>query len=171
MRKLICIVTVVLLGICHSYAQTGQLDGFLEAVSTKRVSCNYKFTLDLPEPVIMTGFILIQQDCYYINANDTQIYADGRVVITVNNSEKEVTIEKAYPSNSVSYWLKTFGENTYDLSFEENSFKGTYVFPRTGTELNFIIMDIQIQENDPDITPFSYDTESLSSDWIVTDIR
>lgn len=144
MKKLIICLSALLLGFVAS-AQQAQVAEIAAHLETDRISLRYDCTLTQETPVRLTGTLLVQGTCYQAKGNGMEIYCDGTTRWTVDPAAKEVYIEPAEGLEELMAWR----ESLSDLK----------------------LSDLRYLPLSDDLGPFRFDTASLGSDWIVTDLR
>ena len=98
-----------------------------------------------PSSLHLSGTLILEGNCYFAKGNGIEIYCDGKTRWTVDPEEKEVYIEEAGG-------IKEILEG--DDSLESLSIKNVKYIPQTGS-----------------LRDFRFDTSSLDSSWVVTDLR
>ena len=126
-------------------AQRYTLDTVAAHLATDRISLHYACTIAHPAPVQLSGELLIQGDCYRAVGNGMEIYCNGTTRWTVDPESKEVYIETAGGIEELVPWQ----DNLEDLS----------------------LTDVRYLPLSDDLSPFTFDTAALGSDWVVTDLR
>ena len=126
-------------------AQRYTLDTVAAHLATDRISLHYACTIAQPAPVQLSGELLIQGDCYRAVGNGMEIYCNGTTRWTVDPESKEVYIETAGGIEELVPWQ----DNLEDLS----------------------LTDVRYLPLSDDLSPFTFDTAALGSDWVVTDLR
>lgn len=122
--------------------QIGEILGHLD---TNRVSLEYDCVTRSPSSLHLSGTLILEGNCYFAKGNGIEIYCDGKTRWTVDPEEKEVYIEEAGG-------IKEILEG--DDSLESLSIKNIKYIPQTGS-----------------LRDFRFDTSSLDSSWVVTDLR
>ena len=122
-----------------------QLSEIAAHLQTDRITLRYDCTYTEDTPVKLSGILLIQGDCYRAVGNGMEIYCDGTTRWSVDPASKEVYIEPA--------------EGLSELLEYRNSLSALK------------ISDLKYLPLSDDLTPFRFDTASLGSDWVVTDLR
>jgi len=126
-------------------AQQHTLEAVAAHLDTERISLRYAFTIAQPAPVKLSGALLVQGDCYQAKGNGVEIYCDGTTRWTVDPESKEVYIETAGGIAEFALWQ----DDLEDLS----------------------LTDVRYLPLSDDLSPFIFDTASLDSGWVVTDLR
>ena len=122
-----------------------QLAEIAAHLQTDRISLHYDCTYTQDAPVKLSGVLLIQGECYRAVGNGMEIYCDGKTRWTVDPASKEVYVETAEGLDE----LVAMYESLSDLSI-------------TGVKY------LPLSE---DLSAFRYDTSSLDTSWVVTDLR
>lgn len=146
MRKAIVILISVLSFCLGSFAQTEKIDAILPLLDSNRVVLDYDciITADNGVPVSYTGNLTAQKGCYILKGNGVEIYCDGGTRWTIDPKSKEVYIE--------------YAEGLDDILANRK-----YI-----TKL--VIANVRKQALD-DAADFTFNTGSLDSSWVVTDLR
>ncbi|MBR5724128.1 MAG: hypothetical protein IKX62_01975 [Bacteroidales bacterium] len=144
MKRLIINLLMVLLPFAAA-AQAPQLTALASRLQTDRISLHYDCTFTQDTPVRLSGELLVQGECYQARGNGMEIYCDGKTRWTVDPASKEVYVETAEGLDE----LVAMYESLSDLSI-------------TGVKY------LPLSE---DLSAFRYDTSSLDTSWVVTDLR
>ncbi len=122
----------------------------LSMVQNHRVDASYSCEMNVSgTEVIVKGRITAQQNYYFVSGNGLDIYCDGQSRWTVDTESKEVYIEAASG-------LKEF------LS-DPDSYLGALS--------NLEIKDVKYSDPEGDIGRYRFNTGSLDSSWVVSDLR
>lgn len=122
----------------------------LSMVPTHRVDAAYSCNVNLSgTEVRMQGAIRAQQNYYFVSGNGLDIYCDGTARWTVDNEAKEVYIE---PATGLDEFLT-----------DPESYLGAL----SGLE----IKNVRYSKPDADLSGYRFDTDSLDSSWVITDLR
>lgn len=111
----------------------------------QRVSLGYNCTVDGYAPVELSGSLLLQGNCYRAEGNGVEIYCDGGTRWTVDREEKEVYIESSDGIREVVQYKESLK--------------------------TLVLSDLKYLPGSEDLSPFTFDTVSLDSSWVVTDLR
>lgn len=144
MKRLIINLLTILLPFAAA-AQAPQLTALASRLQTDRISLHYDCTFTQDTPVRLSGELLVQGECYQARGNGMEIYCDGKTRWTVDPASKEVYVETAEGLDE----LVAMYESLSDLSI-------------TGVKY------LPLSE---DLSAFRYDTSSLDTSWVVTDLR
>ncbi len=148
MRKPVLILLSILLCPMILTAQQlpeKQVKEILGRIRSERAVLEYECVTRGPAPLHLQGTLALQGNCYLAKGNGMEIYCDGITRWTVDPEEKEVYIEDA---GGIQEILE--GDN----SLESLSIKNLKYIPQTGG-----------------LRDFRFDTSSLDSSWVVTDLR
>lgn len=122
----------------------------LSMVPNHRVDASYSCEMSIADAnVTVTGRITAQQNYYFVSGNGLDIYCDGESRWTVDSEAREVYIEKACG-------LEEF------LSDPD-----TYL----GALSDLKIKNVKYSSPESDLSLYRFDTKSLDSSWVVTDLR
>lgn len=144
MKKLLLSLVALVLAVAAS-AQQAQIAEIASHLETNRISLHYACTFTQDTPIKLNGTLLIQGRCYQAKGNGMEIYCDGETRWTVDPASKEVYIETAEGLEELMVW----GDDLTDLK----------------------ITGLQYQALSEDLSAFRFDTASLDSAWVVTDLR
>ena len=111
----------------------------------QRVSLNYSCAVDGYAPVELSGSLLLQGNCYRAEGNGVEIYCDGSTRWTVDREEKEVYIESSDGIREVVQYKESLK--------------------------TLVLSDLKYLPGSEGLSPFTFDTASLDSSWVVTDLR
>ena len=126
-------------------AQTRQLSEVAAHLQTDRISLRYACTVTQDTPVKLSGVLLIQGECYRAIGNGLEIYCDGATRWTVDPASKEVYVETAEGLEELLSWRDSLTELT--------------------------LSEVEYLPLSDDLSAFRFDTASLDSSWVVTDLR
>ena len=140
-------------------------------VAGNRVSFNYNLGVKGKAPVVMSGKAVIDGDCYSVQGNGVEMYCDGTTKWTVDKESKEVYVESSEGTRDFlanpAEWL----DKVSDLKVSGNSASGNYYDSFQEVELTFRFTSIKSAPFSGSTEGFVFDTSSLGSDWVVTDLR
>ena len=122
--------------------QLGEIAAHLQ---TDRISLRYACTVTQDTPVKLSGVLLIQGECYRAKGNGLEIYCDGATRWTVDPASKEVYVETAEGLEELLSWRDSLTELT--------------------------LSEVEYLPISDDLSAFRFDTASLDSSWVVTDLR
>lgn len=143
--KKILLSLLVLLPLAAAGQSAQQLEQIAAHLATDRISLHYDCVFTQEAPLHLTGVLLIQDDCYRAKGNGMEIYCDGSSRWTVDPASKEVYIETAEGLEELLSWRDSL------------------------TELK--ITEVKYLSREEDLSVFRFDTASLDSSWVVTDLR
>lgn len=143
--KKILLSLLVLLPLAAAGQSAQQLEQIAAHLATDRISLHYDCVFTQEAPLHLTGVLLIQDDCYRAKGNGMEIYCDGSSRWTVDPASKEVYIETAEGLEELLSWRDSL------------------------TELK--ITEVKYLPREEDLSVFRFDTASLDSSWVVTDLR
>ncbi len=122
----------------------------LAMVPDHRVDATYSCEMTVANAIVLvTGRITAQQNYYFVSGNGLDIYCDGESRWTVDSEAREVYIEPACG-------LEEF------LSDPES-----YL----GALSDLKIRNVEYSSPEVDLSLFRFDTNSIDSSWVVTDLR
>ncbi len=146
MRKYLFAALMLLL--CAVAGLAGDIDSQVEEILARsvneRVTLNYSCSISKLSPVRFKGKLIIQGDRYYAEGNGLRIYCNGSTRWTVDDDSQEVYIENA---GGVAEVL-TYRDQVTNIQLSDVK----YSAPSSAAV-------------------FSFDTRTLDSSWIVTDLR
>lgn len=145
MKRYLIIALVLLSASITSSGQDAQIREIMGKLDTDRVSLTYSCTYSGQAPLKLNGTLLLQGDCYVAKGNGTEIYCNGGTRWTVDPQEREVYIEDADGIREVL----DYKEGLSDLK----------------------LSGIKYSPSSSDLSAFTFDTASLGSAWVVTDLR
>lgn len=138
-------ITLLLVLLPFAAAAQPQLAEIAAHLQSERVSLHYDCTYTEDTPVKLSGDLVIQGECYLAKGNGVEIYSDGATRWTVDPASKEVYVE---PADGLTE-LVAYRDSLSELKI---------------TELRYLpLLD--------DLSAFRFDTASLDSSWVVTDLR
>lgn len=130
---------------------------------SQEISFSFDFTyvLDTKVPVNGSGSALLHNDCYHVVLDGVNYWCDGQTCWIVDEESKEVYID--YPADYSGY-LKTA-----DISYSGKVPSKVVIKMEDGTKATLSVDNFILNPTVDQL--FSFDTESLSPEYIVTDIR
>ena len=168
MKRIVIILLLAALGPAIM-AQSGT-ESLKQLLEGNRVSFSYALTATDKVQVKTNGTALIDGECYRISGNGLDIYCDGSTKWTIDNQAKEVYLE---PSEGTREFLadpSALLEHVHNLTVGEKVVSGVFRDP-AGMEVTFRFTSIKSSAQSGSTSGFTFDTSSLSSDWVVTDLR
>lgn len=124
-------------------------------------SFDFTYTLDTRVPVNGAGSVVLQNNCYHVVLDGVNYWCDGQTCWIVDDESKEVYVD--YPADYSEY-LKTA-----EISYSGKAPSQVVIKMKDGARATLSVKNYVL---DPTVTqPFAFNTENLSSDYIVTDIR
>ena len=128
----------------YAAAQTPDIDEILEKSRTERVTMNYVCSISELSPVRIRGRLIVQGDCYFAEGYGMRIYCNGSTRWTIDTDNKEVYIENAGGIAEVLLYR----DSVSDLRISN------------------------VQYSAPSKSSvFDFDTSTLDSSWVITDLR
>lgn len=124
-------------------------------------SFEFTYVLDTKVPVNGSGSVLLHNDCYHIVLDGVNYWCDGQTCWIVDHESKEVYID--YPGDYSDY-LKTS-----EISYSGQVPSQVVIKMKDGANATLSIKNYVLNPTVNQL--FSFDTDSLSSEYIVTDIR
>lgn len=125
-------------------AQIPDIDEILEKSRTERVTMNYVCSISELSPVRIRGKLIVQGDCYFAEGYGMRIYCNGSTRWTVDTDNKEVYIENAGGIAEVLLYRDSVS--------------------------NLQISDVRYSAPSKS-SVFDFDTSTLDSSWVITDLR
>ena len=168
MKKSIIIILLTALG--PALMAQNSTESLKQLLDGNRVSFSYALTVQEKVPVRTNGTALIDGECYRISGNGLDIYCDGSTKWTVDTQAKEVYLE---PSDGTREFLadpSAWLEMVHNLTVGEKVVSGVFRDP-AGSEISFRFTSITSAPQSGTTTGFTFDTSSLGSGWVVTDLR
>jgi len=134
---------------------------------------SFKYTLSAKDAaqIRTDGSVLVDGNCYHIALKGADIWCDGTTRWTVDSEAKEVYIE---PSDGTAEFFVNPQEHLdriSNLKMSEKSISGIYKEPSQGAEVVFKFTSIAKSPLSGSREGFSFNTEALGSDWVITDLR
>lgn len=113
---------------------------------SERISLSYNCIVTANgTDVNLSGTLLLQGNCYYAKGNGLEIFSDAHTRWTVDRETMDVYIESSTGTEEVFMYENTIKELT--------------------------LSDIRYFPANTDLSPFTFSTENLGSEWVVTDLR
>ena len=139
-------MTILLATSIFSSAQDIQLAQIAEHLYTNRISADFDCNISTNEgDFSVRAEILVQGDCYFAKSSGFRIFCNGNTRWTVDDSNKEVYIDKAYGLAE----LEEFVSSVHNLNIRK---------------VNYLPLS-------DDLSAFVFDTKKLGKDWLITDLR
>ena len=160
MKRILTIITLSLL----AWSLQGQ--DILKKIGTDRITCAYTYETSGSVKVKTAGEAVLQGSCYRIDVNGMRLYCDGETLWTVDPSTREVYIEKAEKVD----FIREFLANSRDVTYGQNTVKGTFVDPSDGVDIAFELSDITFEPATGDLSAFRFSADG-AADYIITDLR
>lgn len=147
MKRFIMILALLACSIAQVAGQLPekQIREILGHLDKERAVLEYECMTLGPTPLHLKGTLTLQGNCYLAEGNGMTICCDGTTRWTVDPEEKEVYIEDAGG-------IREILEGGHTL--ESLSIRNVKYIPQTGG-----------------LRDFRFDTSSLDSSWVVTDLR
>lgn len=146
MKRLTFAVIYIFLSLGAAFAQDSRLEKIVSMVQTSRISASVECRSFIQETMVtLNAEILAQGDCYYAESFGYKIYCNGDTRWTVDSENKEVYIEKAGGIMELADFIHMV---------EDLQIKRLQQFPLS-----------------EDLSAFSFNTEGLDKEWIITDLR
>ena len=166
-------IIVALLLAAVSFQLSAQYDAdYLKSLASgNRVSFNYNVGVKGKAPVVMAGKVVIDGDCYSIRGNGLEVYCDGVTKWTVDKESKEVYMEAAESARDFIVNPEAWIGNVKNLKVDKTSASGIYHDDYQNVDLTFRFSSIKSSPLSGSPDGFAFDTSSLGSDWVVTDLR
>jgi len=173
--KRICIIIALALVSVLSFAQ--DRIALLDKAVGKRVSFNYVYSYDDGKGLqeVTKGKVIAEGECFMVTGMGLTSYSDGSTCWMVDSKEKEVVIQalsqedpftnpallvNSYRNYMDSIVVKNEGPDSLDI----------FLLLDNNTKIRFVLSSVKF--SDPAGTEeFRFSTSSLSSDYVVTDLR
>ena len=162
---------IILAAACISAAAQNSAAALLKRVEGKRLSFDFTLTTADKVPVKHNGSVLIDGSCYHVEDNGMDIWCDGRTKWTVDNAAKEVYVEDPGGEADILASPSTLLGNVSNLIAGETSVSGKYTGDGPGKGSTFVLTSIKTSEPKGNADEFSFNTLSLKSPWVITDLR
>lgn len=146
MKYLLHILTATLGLLCciPAIAQSSEIDTILEKSKTQRVTLNYTCSISELSPFSIKGKLIVQGDCYFAEGYGMRIYCNGSTRWTIDTDSKEVYIENAGGIAEVLLYKDSVS--------------------------NLKVSDVRYSAPSAN-SVFTFDTSTLDSSWVITDLR
>lgn len=164
---LLCGLIVCISGLC----QQKDIQALAAKMASSRISLNFKFNPDGKAGNIVAGTLTVQGNCFLVNVGSQRIVSNGKTCWTVDDSTEEVYIEKG---GRLPYFFSdpaTMAASLSNVTKLPDGFKGTFTVPDDGQRYNFELRNIETAAPSKSTAEFTFDTEKLGGDWVVTDLR
>lgn len=146
MKRLTFTFIYIFLSLGAAFAQDSRLEKIVSMVQTSRISASVECRSYTQETMVtLNAEILAQGDCYYAESFSYKIYCNGDTRWTVDSENKEVYIEKAGGIMELADFIHMV---------EDLQIKRLQQFPLS-----------------EDLSAFTFNTEGLDKEWIITDLR
>ena len=165
------IVAVLLAAVCIQLPAQDKMEYLKNLVLENRVSFNYNVGVRGKAPTVMAGKAVIDGECYSIRGNGMEVYCDGVTKWTVDKSAKEVYVEAAESARDFIVNPDAWIGNVRDLKADKTSASGIYHDDYQNVDLTFRFSSIKSSPLSGSSSGFVFDTSSLDSGWVVTDLR
>lgn len=143
---------------------------FRRQLDAGRVTMNYSFKMQGDVPVIGSGVLVIQGQCYALEGNGIKVLCDGSTRWTVDPAAKEVYIDKAEGTGEFTDDPRQYLDNLQNLKSNGGNISGSYC-PKDGDKLDFKLTGISTSPVSDDLSAFRFNAATLSGGWVVTDLR
>lgn len=172
-------ISALLLVACFPSLGGGFPTSFLFKVSSSRVTMNYEFDAVKGDKLYSgSGIIRYQDKAYVLETEGLKVCDDLSVNVTVNFSSREVVKEA---SNACDFFsdpssiLRIIGLNPKKATVDVKMSEGADSFTVTATlsdgmSIQVDVKGIRFSAKGP-LSDFGFDTSSLDSAWMVTDLR
>ena len=169
MKKMM--IALLLAAVSLQLAAQGGASYLKELVAGNRVTFNYNLGVKGKAPVVMSGKAVIDGDCYSVCGNGVEMYCDGTTKWTVDREAKEVYIESSEGTRDFLADPSAWIDNVKDLKVSGSTASGTYYNQAQDINLSFKFTSISPSPFSGSTVGFVFDTGSLGSDWVITDLR
>lgn len=164
------VIILLLAAIAPALKAQDSTESLKQLLEGNRVSFSYALTAQDKVQVRSDGTALIDGECYRISGNGLEIYCDGSTKWTVDTHAKEVYLESSDGTREFlanpSAWLG----QVHNLTVGEKVVSGIFRDP-AGSEISFRFTSITSSPQSGTTSGFTFDTSSLGSGWVVTDLR
>ena len=117
------------------------------------------------------GTALIEGKSYIISDNGAEIWCNGKVRWTVDNSAKEVYIEAPGEEEDMLISPEKLLGSVTKLIVGEASASGKYTGEGPAKGATFVLTSIKTSEPLGNGSEFTFNTGALDSSWVITDLR
>ena len=164
-----CIVAA-LLSCIPSGAQDGSLARAEALLEGSRISFSYTYELLEGLPVKGSGAAVLQGNSYVLTEGSAGVFCNGTDRWTVDTAAKEVYIEAAGGEKDIFGNVAEVLRKFEDLRFDGKTLSGKATLP-DGRRVSCTATLLKRAPASSDTSFFVYDTSSLDSSWIITDLR
>ena len=169
MRRLVTIIAATLMASSGLFAQDFIAE-LASMVKGARITCDYTYSTTTGTIITGKGSAVLQGERYSLSGNGLEIICDSFTRWTKDPVFKEVYIERAGDFGKILTDIETFLRGIPDLKYENGILSGTFLFP--GEENGFFCTLSNVKKLPAtDGKEFFFDTSSLDSSWVVTDLR
>lgn len=152
-------------------AQGSSAQALLKKIEGKRVSFDFSLTTADKVPVKHNGTALIEGNCYIFNDNGAEIWCNGKVRWTVDNAAKEVYIEAPGEEEDMLLSPEKLLGSVTKLIVGDASASGKYTGEGPAKGATFVLTSIKASAPLGNNSEFTFNTSSLDSSWVITDLR
>jgi len=167
LTSLILLTLSALSGNVFCAPQNNDVAALLTQIKDKRVICEYSYSSG---KVKGNGTATIQNGMYMVRGNGLEIYSNGVTRWTVDTKAKEVYIENAGEENDIFANLEQYLSGIEGLRFDGKTMSGT-LRGDDGSALKCKATNIKSFPAVEGNNDFSFNTKSLDSSWVITDLR
>lgn len=170
MKRFALIVLLAVASIAAA-AQGSSAQALLKKIEGKRLSFEFSLTTADKVPVKHIGKALIEGKSYIISDNGAEIWCNGKVRWTVDNSAKEVYIEAPGEEEDMLISPEKLLGSVTKLIVGEASASGKYTGEGPAKNATFVLTSIKTSEPLGNGSEFTFNTGALDSSWVITDLR
>ena len=154
-----------------AWAQGSSASALLKKIEGKRLSFDFSLTTADKVPVKHNGSAIIEGKCYIIRDNGMEVWCNGEVRWTVDNSAKEVYIEAPGEEEDMLISPEKLLGSVTKLIVGESSASGKYTGEGPANGATFVLTSLKTSTPAGNSTEFTFNTSSLGSSWVITDLR
>lgn len=199
MKRLFAIIAFLATCAFQMSAQQDSFDKMLSALSAQSASFEYSFSTNASIKMTGSGKVLVQDTCFKVEGNGLEIWSDGESIWTIDRAGKEGIIEDVSDSsmdmaNPAQFLASAKTAFTRQLTTSsmvvlvpkaKSEIKQIKLYIKDGenpvltkvvattsdgTDTEFTIKNMKYSKKQS-VESFVFDTKTLSSDFIITDLR
>lgn len=167
MKRFLFLAFIVLF--CSTLSAQNSVNDILTkfASSGKQLCCKYNYTLKGSLPLSASGSATVFGAMYYTSENGLEYYCNGTTLWAVDQQAKEVVVSNA----DASLFSTILSLAQKASSFNYTGDKLTLCIDSKELSVDFSAHDILLLPPPGDSSAFVFDSGSLDSSWIITDLR
>jgi len=173
--KRICIIIALALVSVFCFAQ--KRISLLDKAAGKRVSFNYVYSYDSGKGMseVTRGKVTAEGECFVVTGLGLTSYSDGSTCWMVDENEKEVVIQplsKEDPFTNPALLVSSYSNYMDKITVKSEGADSLDIILKLddNTKVRFVLSAVQYSEP-LGTDEFRFSTSSLSSDYVITDLR